>query len=231
MLKDKDDVSTALYVYGASITDNYWVKPFSEDLSYKDIAFTKNSFDLLALEGDLAVFAYSKPERTPELTNIGSYEKCWKKENSEWYLYKKGSNGDFFAEMFAFKLGQHLGYDMAQYELMDGYIRSLNFTGDKYNLEPMAHVIGDNDDYVDNYDLLFKMDPKLAKEYVDILLMDTLVFNTDRHTYNYGVLRSRETGEILGMAPNYDNNQAYGSTNTGFKLRTQEDLMLRFFPN
>lgn len=38
--------------------------------------------------------------------------------------------------------------------------------------------------------------------------MDALVFNVDRHTQNYGLLRSRETGEILSMAPNFDNNMA-----------------------
>ena len=42
----------------------------------------------------------------------------------------------------------------------------------------------------------------------DILFMDALVFNVDRHTQNYGLLRSRETGEILSMAPNFDNNMA-----------------------
>ena len=229
LLKDKDDISTALYVYGATITDNYWIKPYNEDISYKDIAFTKNSFDLLALEGDLTIFAYSKPERTPELTNTGSYEKCWKREEGNWYLYKKGSNGDFFAELFAYRLGEFLGCNMAKYELDSGYIKSLNFTEGKYNLEPMAHLIWDNDDYLDNYDLLMSMDSKLAKQYIDIILMDTLIFNTDRHTYNYGFLRSQETGEIKSMAPNFDNNQAYGATNTGFKLKPQEDLLLRFF--
>ena len=38
--------------------------------------------------------------------------------------------------------------------------------------------------------------------------MDALVFNVDRHTQNYGLLRCRETGEILSMAPNFDNNMA-----------------------
>ena len=44
--------------------------------------------------------------------------------------------------------------------------------------------------------------------YLDILFMDALVFNVDRHTQNYGLLRSRETGEILSMAPDFDNNMA-----------------------
>ena len=38
--------------------------------------------------------------------------------------------------------------------------------------------------------------------------MDALVFNVDRHTQNFGILRDGETGDILSMAPNFDNNMA-----------------------
>ena len=38
--------------------------------------------------------------------------------------------------------------------------------------------------------------------------MDALCFNMDRHTYNYGFLRDRETGAVVSMAPNFDNNIA-----------------------
>ena len=38
--------------------------------------------------------------------------------------------------------------------------------------------------------------------------MDALVYNVDRHTQNFGILRDGETGAILSMAPNFDNNIA-----------------------
>ena len=38
--------------------------------------------------------------------------------------------------------------------------------------------------------------------------MDTLCYNMDRHTNNYGVLRDAATGEIVKLAPNFDNNIA-----------------------
>lgn len=38
--------------------------------------------------------------------------------------------------------------------------------------------------------------------------MDALVFNMDRHTQNFGVLREQETGRIISTAPNFDNNMA-----------------------
>ena len=38
--------------------------------------------------------------------------------------------------------------------------------------------------------------------------MDTICANPDRHTNNFGLLRDIKTGELIGFAPNYDNNMA-----------------------
>ena len=105
-------------------------------------------------------------------------------------------------------LGKHLGFDMAEYALSGAYVVSRDFTEGRLNFEPMANLVQDNEDYDFNYDVLQNLNPALLKSYLDILFMDALVFNVDRHTQNYGLLRSRKTGEILSMAPNFDNNMA-----------------------
>ena len=46
-LKEKDDLSTALYVNAATITDNYWIKPLDSDLIYQDVRFTDDYFSVL----------------------------------------------------------------------------------------------------------------------------------------------------------------------------------------
>lgn len=48
-----------------------------------------------------------------------------------------------------------------------------------------------------------------AQAWQRILIADALFMNTDRHLRNFGVIRSASTGEILRLAPNFDNNQAY----------------------
>ncbi|MBP3646159.1 MAG: hypothetical protein J6K55_07015 [Clostridia bacterium] len=50
---------------------------------------------------------------------------------------------------------------------------------------------------------------QFEKDFRRVLLADALFMNADRHMRNYGVIRSAITGEILRMAPNFDNNQAY----------------------
>ncbi len=97
---------------------------------------------------------------------------------------------------------------MAEYALSGAYVISKDFTEGQLNFEPMANLVQDNEEYDLNYNVLQTLNPLLLRPYLDILFMDALVFNVDRHTQNYGLLRSRETGEILSMAPNFDNNMA-----------------------
>ena len=99
-------------------------------------------------------------------------------------------------------------YKRQEYILDGAYVISKDFTEGQLNFEPMANLVQDNEEYDFNYDVLQNLNPLLLKPYLDILFMDALVFNVDRHTQNYGLLRSRETGEILSMAPNFDNNMA-----------------------
>ena len=97
---------------------------------------------------------------------------------------------------------------MVEYTLDGAHVISKDFTEGQLNFEPMANLVQDNEEYDFNYDVLQNLNPLLLRPYLDILFMDALVFNVDRHTQNYGLLRSRETGEILSMAPNFDNNMA-----------------------
>ena len=146
-LRTADDAQIALAVNAATVTDRYWFRPEESTASYEDIRFKENYFDSLALRGDPNGFSH-KPSRTPELTNTGSYEKCWRLIDGAWWMYKSGTPNEYFSELFISRLGEKLGFDMVHYELDDGYIRSKNFTdGTSYNFEPMSSLVGENDDY------------------------------------------------------------------------------------
>ena len=85
-LRTTDDIATALAVNAATVTDRYWFKPEGSSAVYEDIRFKENYFAELALRGDPDSFS-RKPSRTPELTNTGSFEKCWKLIAGEWWMY------------------------------------------------------------------------------------------------------------------------------------------------
>lgn len=234
-LSDTSEIAAVLRAHGSTITDDYWVKTDAqENLTYEQVRYSENSFAEIALTGSFDSYSrqYSEEEiarGTPELTNIGSFEKCWRMIDGSWWLYKDGNALERFSEILIARLGKLLGFPMAEYEADDGYVRTRDFTEGRYNYEPAEAIVGDEEDYVINYDRLTALEPSLGRQYLDILFMDALCFNVDRHTQNYGILRDRFSGKILRMAPNFDNNMALISRGYGKDPRSTNGFFITMF--
>lgn len=227
-IRTADDAAVALAVNGATITDRYWFQRQGERLRYDEIRFKENYFSELALRGDPDSFS-NKPSRTPELTNIGSFEKCWKLLNGEWWMYKSGNEREYFSELFICRLGEELGFSMAHYEMDGEYIRSQDFTRNgAVTFEPMSSLTGEDDDYATCFRRLRVISPDIAKQYLQLIWMDSICFNMDRHTGNFGLLRDVKTGEILSLAPNYDNNIALISNGYPTDVTRSHDGLIGF---
>ena len=231
-LVEKDDISTVIHVNGATITDNYWIREIGSQLTYHDVNFSDDYFSNLALKGNYDSFnraANSKRSKTPELTNVGSFEKCWKLRDGKWWMYKKASHDEMFSELFVYELGKALGMNMALYERGEGCIKSLDFTdGASVNFEPASSFMGDNEDYIDVVKALEKICPDAIPDYIRMIFMDTICANPDRHTNNFGLLRNIKTGDLLGFAPNYDNNMALISRGYPSKPGARDVLITLF---
>ncbi len=144
-------------------------------------------------------------------------------------MYKQGNELERFSEIFISKLTQLMGFPSAEYIPDDKYIKTKDFTEGRYNFEPMAALVGENEEYILNYDKLLGINKALAKQYLDIIFMDTLCFNMVRHTYNYGLLRDKETGDIISMAPNFDNNIALISRGYAENAKNSANLLIELF--
>lgn len=210
-LSEKNDQATALHFNAVTITDNFWVREKGSALKYADVQFKDNLFDKVALCGSTSGFALC-PSRTPELTNTGSYEKCWKRLDGHWNMLKRESLGAIFSEIFISHLGEELGFPMAKYQRYDSEtIQSEDFTGGgKYNLQTARALMSEDyeSDFPYNCIVFQNISPKLLKQYLAILFLDALCMNYDRHIDNYGILTDPNSGKIVSMAPNFDNNLA-----------------------
>ena len=231
-LVEKDDISSVIHVNGAKITDNYWIRELGSELTYSDVKFSDDYFSNLALKGNYDSFnkaANSKRSKTPELTNVGSFEKCWKLRDGKWWMYKKASHDEMFSELFVYELGCALGMNMAVYQRGDACIKSLDFTeAASVNFEPASTFMGDNEDYFDVVKALEKICPKAIPDYIRMIFMDTICANPDRHTNNFGLLRDIKTGDLIGFAPNYDNNMALISR--GYPSKSgSKDMLISLF--
>ena len=123
-------------------------------------------------------------------------------------MYKAGTDAERFSELFVYELCKALGFPVAEYQNCTPYIRTKDFTDGKLNFEPAAYLVGDDEDYETNYQVFLRFGQEVADQYVELLLMDTICRNADRHTYNYGLLRDQKSGKVVSLAPNFDNNIA-----------------------
>ncbi len=232
-LAERDDISTVISVNGATITDNYWIRDIGSELTYDDVKFSDDFFSTLALKGQYRSFNFvtnrNHSPKSPEFTNIGSFEKCWKLRDGKWWMKKQATRGELFSELFICRLGIALGMNMAVYERDRDGVRSLDFTNSaEVNFEPAAAFMGDNEDYPDVIKKLQELCPVAIPDYVRMIFLDTICANPDRHTNNFGLLRDTDTGELLGLAPNFDNNLALISRDKP-SMPNSNDTLVRYF--
>lgn len=217
---------TALKANCACVTDNYWVRETGSELTYADVNYEAYDGRLsqLALGIESDPFKYrNNIKLNPELTNIGNSDKAWviDSDGVRW-LYKRQPLRECYSEIIASKIARRLGIDTVDYELEAedkdpetgrwGIVKSRDFTqGREVNLEHaellLRHFGIDESEIAGNEEIFREYG--CGKEYLDIIYLDIITGNPDRHSRNYGVLRSRENGAVIGLAPNYDNNFAF----------------------
>ena len=226
-LKDHSDLSSALASHAATITDDYWFKAAKSKLKYADIRFNNDAYAYVALKGD-SLLAPKKPLSTPELTQRGSFEKCWRIIEGRWTMVKSGSPMELFSEWFCSELAKKLGIPTAEYRIEGDCILTDNFAADA-NLEPMSSLTGEDDDYEAVFPAVYRLSAELAKQYLLLMWFDCLIYNVDRHSENMGFLRNRRNGKIISLAPNYDNNLALFSRGMPKDPYRKKDGMISLF--
>ena len=202
----EEEYIIALKNHATSVTDNYWFRSKNSRLKYKDVSLESDIYNEISLKGEMLYFP-KEAKLSPQYSLLGSYEKCWRLINNEWYMYKAGTKAERYSEYIASLLSKKLGIPTADYELEDEYIKTKCFTNSS-NFEPLSAYVGDDDSYEHVLSALYSLDKELAKQYLLLIWFDALVNNVDRHNENIGFLRNRDNGSIISLAPNYDLNMS-----------------------
>lgn len=217
LLGSRDKVHLALMTHMFSISDTFTCFEEGEFTPRRQLCDPKAHeavSDYILLTSDTSV--RKALPITPNISTDGSFTKTWKYENGEWWLYKLQSSEATRSEVEISRVLRDCGWDAAEYCYIGSYrkrIKSRNFLGEDEFFEPYDSFRYAFSDISEDDDIVIANLSSLGEAYRSawkrILLADALFLNGDRHMRNFGVIRSARTGEVLRLAPNFDNNQAF----------------------
>lgn len=215
---------------GLSLNDCYWIVEDGFEGSFERYNLYENRFsNVLAL---IAFTGYGSSVRSsldssPEFTTNGMLPKCWRRESGVIRLYKGGTSGfsntgnEPYSEFYAAQIAELLGVDAIRYNLSrwKGQLCSTCelFTGKDRSFLPVGRIMtkGGMPAIREFYE---KLGPKYVEALNDMLVLDALICNTDRHYGNFGFLIDSHTNQIASPAPLFDHG------NSLFNFAGKDDL-------
>lgn len=215
---------------GLSLNDCYWIVEDGFEGSFERYNLYENRFsNVLAL---IAFTGYGSSVRTsldssPEFTTNGMLPKCWRRESGVIRLYKGGTSGfsntgnEPYSEFYAAQIAELLGVNAIRYNLAQwkGQLCSTCelFTGKDRSFLPVGRIVtkGGMPSVREFYE---KLGPEYVEALNDMLVLDALICNTDRHYGNFGFLIDSRTNQIAAPAPLFDHG------NSLFNFAGMDDL-------
>lgn len=201
---------------GLSLNDCYWITEAGFEGTFEKYNLYDNRFSkILAL---IAFTGYGSSVRAslvscPEFTTNGMLPKCWRRTEGKIRLYKGGTRGGYntgnepYSEFYAAQIGSILEMDIISYNLSkwNGELCSVCelFTSKQYSFMPVGSLVTSG-----GMNAVRMYYNNLGSEYEaaldDMLVLDALICNTDRHFGNFGFLIDNITNEIAAPAPLFD---------------------------
>lgn len=221
---------------GLSLNDCYWVVEEGFDGTYDKFNLYDNRFSqVLAL---IAFTGYGSSIRTslascPEFTTNGMLPKCWRRVDGKVNLYKGGTMGasntgnEPYSEFYACQIADALGISAVNYKLSKwkGELCSVCelFTSKEYSFMPVGRIVTKG-----GFGAVREFYKSMGEDYVnalnDMIVLDAIICNTDRHFGNFGFLVDNKTNKIVAPAPLFDHGNSLFNFAGKSDLVSDEDL-------
>ena len=222
--------------FGLSLSDQYWVKPLGSDLSWANINFFDHPFS-----EDIGDVLLGKPPHSaaidfcsPDNTSDGFLKKRWKILHGKRCLLKSGSNPFLqqpFNEVIASLVAETLGIPHVPYTLLwdDGLPYSVceDFITPDTELVSAWRVMQSFPKNNSTSVYLHYLNccevlgiPNMAHAVNQMIVLDYLIANEDRHQNNFGLIRDANTLAWLGAAPIFDSGSSLGYDKLAPQIRS-----------
>ena len=221
---------------GLSLNDCYWIVEEGFDGTFDEYNLYDNPLSRILAR--IAFTGYGSSVRSslassPEFTTNGMLPKCWRRIDGKIYLFKGGTFGasntgmEPYSEFYAAQIAQVMGIDAIPYNLSKwkGELCSYCelFTSKEYSFVPVGRIVktGGMKAVREYYKTLGN---EFVKALDDMIVLDALICNTDRHYGNFGFLVDNKTNKIAAPAPLFD----HGNSLFNFAARDDMDSYEHF---
>lgn len=207
--------------HALGLNDALWVKPETSALGWADVSLYSNPFDDVAARTafETGLHGLELSSTSPEFTSEGTYPKCWRRGPDGIMLYKTGSEGfsntglEPYSEFMAAGVaGRMRGVDTVGYglEKFKGHLCSTCrlFTDESTGFVPAYRLYPPDSPHDMANALAFCRSLGFEKEFGDMIVLDAVTFNRDRHLGNFGFLMDNDTFKIKSFAPLFDFNRS-----------------------
>lgn len=214
-LSENDFIGILQICKGLSLTDCYWVTYPNDQKTFAEVNLFDNRFSQVLSQ--IAFTGYgsspaSKFRSSPEFTTNGMLPKAWRRKEGKVLLYKGGTSGlantgkEPYSEFYAAQVAEAMGIPHVTYGLSKwkGQLCSTCelFTSKDISFVPASTLISTSriSQIIDWFD-----DHGWKNDLADMLVLDAVIRNTDRHLGNFGFLVDNHTNQLLRPAPIFDN--------------------------
>jgi len=205
---------------GLNLTDHYWLHETEKDIKWEDVNYFDNSFDKITIPENLnPEIDKSVNRNSPNVCVDGSIEKRWIILEGQRVLLKGSRYNRMqepFNERIASLIMENYGIEHVNYELKR--------TKDNIAYSECKCMVNKDIEYI-NAQYIMNMEnwerKEAFKHYIDLcerngikdakkkidemVILDFLIGNEDRHKGNFGILRDANTLKWLKTAPIFDN--------------------------
>lgn len=230
----KSSLELSLRSNMVSISDHYWIKTEDSKLSWKDVNFYDNDFSNDSIFISSLTSMHKKTSQyisekglSPNVSNNGTSPQMWLKNKNDIILYKTGNRPLFqepFNEVVISDLLDVMNIDHTNYKmgiLANSVVSECKaFTSGQIEFIPAWQVEKPSAkiNYLNGLENYFEfmrhqginVNSSIRKNVEEMIIIDYLTFNDDRHWGNFGILRDSTTLEFKGVAPIFDNGRTFG---------------------
>lgn len=212
---------------GLGLVDYYWIKDEKDSRKWGEVNFFQNAFSQQGENiyiGDFRDTELLPNQFNPNNLSSGMLPKKWIRVGKTLYMIKGSELQNYqepFNEVVVSKYLDNLSIDHVHYDLHwhreRPYSKCPNMLDPDEELVHAYYVkeIAEKDNrasYLSHYVnccQIMGLDKNIKTDLDNMILVDYLTANTDRHWSNFGVIRDVETLQAKRLAPIYDNGAAF----------------------